>query len=219
MGKDKKKVEKSKKKFQETSNSKYNSKGITLVALVITIIILIILATVTINFTFGNNGLIKSAEDAKGMYANDTNYTEDSITNIESYLDDLLGDGNSSVDNPYEEEEWTYAYVCNDGVWDNTQYTAGQQVEGDIIAKFYATEAYLMQYISTGSVPSFSCIMPYVTEITICDGITNIGNLAFAGDTSLNKITISNSVENMGTFILLGSSVTSIICTDGTITL
>ena len=85
--------------------------------------------------------------------------------------------------------------MCNDGVWDNTQYTAGQQVEGDIIAKFYAT------------------------EITICDGITNIGNLAFAGDTSLNKITISNSVENMGTFILLGSSVTSIICTDGTITL
>ena len=76
-----------------------------------------------------------------------------------------------------------------------------------------------MQCISTGSVPSFSCIMPYVTEITICDGITNIGNLAFAGDTSLNKITISNSVENMGTFILLGSSVTSIICTDGTITL
>ena len=40
-------------------------KGITLVALVITIIILIILATVAINFAFGNNGLINRAEDAK----------------------------------------------------------------------------------------------------------------------------------------------------------
>ena len=95
--------------------------------------------------------------------------------------------------------------------------------DGSTITNAYGWQtlsaAYLMQCISTGSVPSFSCIMPYVTEITICDGITNIGNLAFAGDTSLNKITISNSVENMGTFILLGSSVTSIICTDVTITL
>ena len=197
-----------------------DKRGITLVALVITIIILIILATVAINYVFGDNGLVRMAEKASEYYLNDSTYTDQSLKNIEDYIDNILaGKGNSTVNNPYGEEEWTYAYVCNDGVWDNTQYTAGQQVEGDIIAKFYATEAYLMQYISTGSVPSFSCIMPYVTEITICDGITNIGNLAFAGDTSLNKITISNSVENMGTFILLGSSVTSIICTDGTITL
>ena len=171
-------------------------RGITLVALVITIIILIILATVAINYAFGDNGLVRMAEKASEYYLNDSTYTDQSLKNIEDYIDNILaGKGNSTVNNPYVEEEWTYAYVCNDGVWDNTQYTAGQQVEGDIIAKFY------------------------VTEITICDGITNIGNLAFAGDTSLNKITISNSVENMGTFILLGSSVTSIICTDGTITL
>src|SRR5699024_3839760 len=39
--------------------------GITLVALVITVIIIIILATVTINFAFGENGLIKRAEQER----------------------------------------------------------------------------------------------------------------------------------------------------------
>ena len=164
----------------------------------------------------------------------------------------------SSVRNPYG-EDWDYAWVCNDGVWDNTQYTAGSEVEGDIIAKFYATEntiqpknlnwegysipfaqgieyhlviegtgnmgalmeesgleitnasgwqtlsaTYLAKYMATGIIPSDFCIMPYVTEITICDGITNIGDGAFAGDTSLNKITISNTVNSFGNFLFLG---------------
>ena len=67
-----------------------NAKGITLVALVITIIIIIILSTVAISFAFGDNGLIKRAEDAKDYYANDTAYTEESITNAEAYLDETL---------------------------------------------------------------------------------------------------------------------------------
>ena len=65
-------------------------KGITLVALVITIIILIILATIAINFAFGDDGLINRAEQAKDFYANDTQYTDESVTNVESYLDDII---------------------------------------------------------------------------------------------------------------------------------
>ena len=81
------------------------NKGITLVALVITVIIIIILATVAISFAFGNNGLINRAEDARGMYANDTAYTEGSITNVESYINDvLIGE---VEDNPDEPEEPT----------------------------------------------------------------------------------------------------------------
>ena len=67
-----------------------NQKGITLVALVITIIILIILATVAISFAFGNNGLINRAQDATAYYANDTKYTEESITNVERFVDQIL---------------------------------------------------------------------------------------------------------------------------------
>ena len=69
-----------------------NEIGITLVALVITVIIIIILATVTINFAFGENGLIKRAEQASEFYANDTKYTEDSVSNVEKYLDKMLKD-------------------------------------------------------------------------------------------------------------------------------
>lgn len=69
-----------------------NERGITLVALVITIIVLIILATVAISFAFGNNGLVNRAEDARDFYANDTKYTEQSITNVEKYLDKYLED-------------------------------------------------------------------------------------------------------------------------------
>ena len=67
-----------------------NQKGITLVALVITIIILIILATIAISFAFGSNGLITRAQDASAYYANDTVYTEQSITNVESFVDEVL---------------------------------------------------------------------------------------------------------------------------------
>ena len=92
--KSKKALRKSIKKMQRQVQTQ---KGITLVALVITIIILIILATVAINFAFGNNGLIQRAEDARDYYANDTSYTDESITNVESYLDEIIngiGSGN-----------------------------------------------------------------------------------------------------------------------------
>ena len=67
-----------------------SQKGITLVALVITIIIIIILATVAINFALSDNGLIRTAEQASDFYANDTKYTDDSITNVESYIDGIM---------------------------------------------------------------------------------------------------------------------------------
>ena len=80
-----------------------NAKGITLVALVITIIIIIILATVTIRFAFTDDGIIKRAEQAKDMYANDTAYTDQSMANATAYLDEMLNGvagGDSDEENP-----------------------------------------------------------------------------------------------------------------------
>ena len=87
-----------------------NEQGITLVALVVTIIILIILATVAINFAFGSNGLIRRAEDARDYYANDTAYTDESMANVESYLDELIsgvggGDTVLPADGSFSEEK------------------------------------------------------------------------------------------------------------------
>ena len=70
-------------------------KGITLVALVITIIILIILATVAINFAFGDNGLISQAELARDLTANSTRYEEESTANLTAYLNEVMGGGSS----------------------------------------------------------------------------------------------------------------------------
>jgi len=47
---------------------KNNSKGITLIALVITVIVLLILAGVTINLTLGENGIFRTAEQAARNY-------------------------------------------------------------------------------------------------------------------------------------------------------
>lgn len=83
---------KDEKNYRKTSKRKLASqaRGITLVALVITIIIIIILATVTINMAFGDDGIIKRAEQAKDMYANDTAYTDQAMANATAYLDEML---------------------------------------------------------------------------------------------------------------------------------
>ena len=97
----KEKIEKAKTRFEETSKIKENNRGITLVALVITIIIIIILAVVAISYAFGDNGLIRRAEQAGEFYANDTAYTDGSIANVESYINDILdGTGNEGTQIP-----------------------------------------------------------------------------------------------------------------------
>ena len=121
-------MKENKKTFQKTSNS---NKGITLVALVITIVILIILATVAINFAFGNNGLINRAEDAQKYYANDTAYTEEALTNVESYIDGILGEngggpGAEGEDGPREVEGVT--------IPDGFYYVGGTKSEGIVIS-------------------------------------------------------------------------------------
>ena len=113
------------KKTRKTNNMASSQKGITLVALVITIIIIIILATVAINFAFGDNGLIKTAEEARDFYANDTKYTDDSMSNVESYLDGIIP-GGSGDDTPTEVEGVT--------IPDGFYYVGGTKSEGIVIS-------------------------------------------------------------------------------------
>ena len=91
-------------------------KGITLVALVITIVILIILATVAINFAFGQDGLIRRAEQASEFYANDTKYTDESLANAAGWLDENLKElgidtGDGGGDTPTVPEGWDTSKV------------------------------------------------------------------------------------------------------------
>ena len=51
---------------------KGKNKGITLIALVVTIVVLIILSTITVNWLFGENGIIKRAQDARDLANRET---------------------------------------------------------------------------------------------------------------------------------------------------
>ena len=77
-------------------------RGITLVALVITIVVIIILAVVTINFAFGEGGIVKQAQSAADYYANDTKYTEESLSNVTAYLNGVLNGSNIGGDDDEE---------------------------------------------------------------------------------------------------------------------
>ena len=67
-----------------------NSRGITLVALVITIIVLIILSTVAINFIFGDNGLIRRAEQAKELAEESSKAEANALSDLEEQMDYVL---------------------------------------------------------------------------------------------------------------------------------
>ena len=58
-----------------------NSKGITLVALVVTIVVLLILAGISINMVLGENGLIAKAKEARNAYEQDAINTEKALQN------------------------------------------------------------------------------------------------------------------------------------------
>ena len=86
------------------------SKGITLVALVITIIVLIILAGISISIVMGNNGLVPTTKKAAENYQLAANEEQTSITNLMEQLNSSAG-GNGSG------SQTTYAV-----------YTLGQEV-------------------------------------------------------------------------------------------
>ena len=83
---------------------KKQNNGITLIALVITIIVIIILAGISINLLFGDNGIIKKAQDAGERYIVAANEEEQKLANTENAIDRIwqglgLGD-NGQGGNP-----------------------------------------------------------------------------------------------------------------------
>lgn len=133
------------------------NQGITLVALVVTIIIIIILATVAINFAFGDNGLIRRAQGASDYYMNDIEYTDRSIANVERYIDEIVNDveveqvtdenpgvleGSGVANDPYTinsiEDLVFFAYDVSDG---NTY--EGQTVKLGLSLDFNSNKSYV----------------------------------------------------------------------------
>ncbi len=118
-------------------------KGITLIALVITILIIIILSVIAINMAFGDNGLIKRAEDAGDYYANDTAYTDESLANVDAYIADVLGEWRYDEEGNVTNGEVTLAigdYVNYDCTTSDAVYESLEENNGYGLQTFTASE-------------------------------------------------------------------------------
>ena len=125
-------------KRQEKINKEEN--GITLIALIITIVILIILATITIDFAFGEDGLIKRAMQAKNLTEEATRKEQESLNSLLDEYDDIIGGGGSTPEEPDDEIKGTITF--DDYEWqgdgtasvvvrtEETEYTLQYQIVG-----------------------------------------------------------------------------------------
>ena len=77
----------------------YKQNGITLVALVVTIVILIILAVISIKVAFGEDGIIKQAEETKQHYANADAHDTELIGKLDNEVKENFLPNNQYVDN------------------------------------------------------------------------------------------------------------------------
>lgn len=80
-------------------------KGITLIALVVTIVILIIIATVTINATLGENGLIQGVQEARNESINAMIKEEESLNEVSAQFKNMM-EKDSNVSEP--DTKWVY---------------------------------------------------------------------------------------------------------------
>lgn len=68
------------------------TKGITLIALVVTIVVLLILAGVSLNLVLGNNGIVSKAKDAKNKTVEAQKNTELALGELEDWMSGELGE-------------------------------------------------------------------------------------------------------------------------------
>ena len=76
---------------------KNNQIGITLIALVVTIVILLILTGVTINMLLGENGIIRTAQEAKNTWENAIAKEQEELNNLTNELNEELTDRSGDI--------------------------------------------------------------------------------------------------------------------------
>ena len=91
---------------------KKKENGITLIALVVTIVILLILSGVTINMLLGENGIIRTAQEAKNTWEGAVSNEQQEIQNLVNELNEIMDENDNSEggsggdDKPIVPPEW-----------------------------------------------------------------------------------------------------------------
>ena len=96
-------------------NSKYNSKGITLLVLVITVVIMLLLAAIVINYTLGDNGIFEETQKSKYM------------TYVQA-LDDTIKAYTLKNDDPYSSSKKTISDLVNEGMLIKINLDGGKSI-------------------------------------------------------------------------------------------
>ncbi len=130
------------------SLNKKGEEGITLIALVVTLVVLLILAAITINFLVGDNGIFKTANDAKiqhriGEILDELNVAESSVslqklgkTTLEEYIQYIQEQ--NIVAQVEEQEDGSYLVTTEDGYVFQISIIEGTSVN-DIVIGYVGT--------------------------------------------------------------------------------
>ena len=119
---------------------KKETKGITLIALVVTIVILLILAGVSLNLVLGNNGLINKAKEARDKYAEAAKNDEIALNEVSGWLENSIGGstgGEGSQDLPSTDTTKPYLPGDNFHKVPGTDLDNGLVIEEDGIGNQY----------------------------------------------------------------------------------
>lgn len=124
-----------------------NSKGITLIALVITIIVMLILVTVTIRVATSGNLFTHASNAVKGTktaIADEDNILNDNLDkSIEEIVAEATGGtaASGSVSNPYPENTWAKAWTYSStNNWSGETTDNTEELTGDVAAKAYTVD-------------------------------------------------------------------------------
>ena len=196
-----------------------NSKGITLIALVITIVVLLILAGVSIAMLTGDNGVITNAQKSKlattfsaykeevdlyktNKYAENRNFSENTLE---------AGKTNLSYNTKNQDEEGnikTIITTITDANMEKFEIIKGKlliktkDVKEIKVAQSLGIEVNPYDITEEGELQSSNGNLLLVDEtgtLKIPESVTKIGEGAFANVEGLKKIIIPGSVKEIGT--------------------
>ena len=119
---------------------------------ILNIIIIIILATVTINMTFGDNGLIKQAQLAKDMTANSVQTEQENMNSLMQEYANVMAE-DSELENKYD----IFVFLYDDGTL--TFGTQNEPIEGKNVVKEYGNIKG-QEYTNWNDEDSNHCLFP-----------------------------------------------------------
>ena len=137
------------------------TKGITLIALVVTIVVLLILAGVSINMVLGQNGIVTKAKDARDKTEQAKQNDLASIDQVVKDMDDILNDNGTSGGDDTPTETKTLVEAFNAGkikIGDYVEYkpTARQTYTSATNENGWADQTYTVDTTTTWRVLGLS---------------------------------------------------------------